>query len=150
MSRFRQFPPLLLARATMLRLRGRVHFPRDRVGDVVQGNGEEYVVFRRMEVDVVAAGPERPGARFDVGFRFARFSPGVNRALSRIPMPLIAAQPGFRSKTWLLGRESGAFKGIYEWDTVADAEAYWTSFPMRLMRRRAVPQTLTKRITAIG
>jgi hypothetical protein len=119
-----------------------VHFPRDRIGEVVHHPGEDYEVFRRMTVD--ADGP--PGAAFEVGFRFARFSPRVNRWLSRIPMPLIAAQPGFRSKTWLYGRESGAFLGLYEWDTVGDAERYWDSLPMRMMRRRALPGTLEKRV----
>ena len=94
--------------------------------------------------------PAQPGARFEVNFQFARFSPTTNKRLSRIPMPLIAAQPGFRSKTWMLGRESGAVKGVYEWDTIEAAEDYWTSFPMRLMKRRAVPETLTREIHAAG
>jgi len=116
MPRFNQMPPVLLARATWLRLSRRVHFPTETIGDMVSGVQEDYQVFRKMVVD--------PG-------------------LSRIPMPLIAAQPGFRSKTWMLGRESGSFKGVYEWDSVNDAKDYWTSFPMRLMKRRAVASTLT-------
>jgi len=141
MLRSTQFPPVLLVRAARLRLSGRVHFPRDRVGDVVRRPGEDYEIFRKMTVD----GDGPPGAAFEVGFRFARFPDRVNRWLSRIPMPLIAAQPGFRSKTWMSGRESGAFLGVYEWDTVEDAERYWDSLPMRLMRRRAAPGTLEKR-----
>jgi hypothetical protein len=66
-----------------------------------------------------------------------------------IPIPFIVAQPGFRSKTWLLGRESGEFQGIYEWDTVASAENYWTSFPMKLMKKRAVPESLFYQIEEI-
>lgn len=50
----------------------------------------------------------------------------------------------------MLGTESGAFKGVYERDTVEDAERYWTSFPMKLMKRRAVPETLAKAIHEIG
>jgi hypothetical protein len=150
MPRVRQFPLLLLARATRLRLQGRVHFPRDRVGEVLPAAGEGYEIFRTMVVDPAEGQPARPGAHFEVDFHFNRFSPAANKRLSRLPMPLIAAQPGFRSKTWMLGRESGAFKGVYEWDTVDDAERYWTSFPMRLMKRRAVPDTLTREIRAIG
>ena len=150
MSRLRQFPPLLLARATRLRIQGRVRFPRDRLGEVTATDGEDYQVFRRMVVDPAEGQPTQPGAHFEVGFHFSRFSPTVNKRLSRLPMPLIAAQPGFRSKTWMLGTESGAFKGVYEWDTVQDAERYWTSFPMKLMKRRAVPETLTQEIHAIG
>jgi hypothetical protein len=58
-------------------------------------------------------------------------------------MPFIAAQSGFRSKTWMTGVMSGCFRGWYEWDSVADAEQYCDSFPMRLMKRRAVADTLT-------
>jgi hypothetical protein len=150
MPRFRQFPPALLARATWLRLRGRVHFPRDTVGDVIVGPREEYQVFRKMVVDPPGSQPGRAGAQFEVDFHFARFSPTANQRLSRLPMPLIAAQPGFRSKTWMQGRDSGAFKGLYEWNTVEDAEEYWNSFPMRLMKRRAVPETLSKEIRPIA
>jgi hypothetical protein len=150
MARLAQFLPALLARATWLRLRGRVHFPRESIGEVLGGDEEDYRVFRKMVVDPAGAQPAQPGARFEVNFSFARFSPAANRRLSRIPMPLIAAQPGFRSKTWMLGQETGAFKGVYEWDTIDDAEDYWTSFPMRLMKRRAVPETLTREIHATG
>lgn len=150
MPRLHQFPPLLLARATRLRLQGRVHFPGDRIGEVVPTADDDYEVFRTMVVDPAEGQPTQTGARLEVDFHFSRFSPATNKRLSRLPMPLIAAQPGFRSKTWMLGTESGAFKGVYEWDTVEDAERYWVSFPMRLMKRRAVPETLTKEITVIG
>lgn len=149
MSASKDFPPVLLVRALWLRLRGRVHFPRDRIGEIVAGDEEDYRVFRQMVVDPVAEEARPPGAVFDVRFRFARFSPAANQQLSRIPMPFIAVQPGFRSKTWMVGERSGAFRGVYEWATVEDAECYWDSFPMRLMRRRAVERTLEQSITAL-
>jgi hypothetical protein len=131
-------------------LTGTRWFPKDRVGEVVPAGDEDYEAFRTMVVDPAGGRPTQAGAHFEVAFHFSRFSPAANKRLSLLPMPLIAAQPGFRSKTWMLGSESGAFKGVYEWDTVEDAERYWTSFPMRLMKRRAVPGTLTKEIRAIG
>jgi hypothetical protein len=142
------FPPVLLVRALWLRLRGRVHFPRDRIGEIVAGDEENYRVFRQMVVDPAVDEARPPGAGFDVRFRFARFSPAANRRLSGIPMPFIAVQPGFRSKTWMVGERSGAFRGVYEWSTVEDAERYRDSFPMRLMRRRAIERTLEQSITA--
>ena len=75
---------------------------------------------------------------FTVRFRFTSLSAEANKRLSLIPAPFIAAQPGFRSKDWMSGRDTGMFQGVYGWDTVEQAEAYWTSFPMRLMKRRAV------------
>jgi hypothetical protein len=141
-----QFPPALLARAAGYRLRGRVTFSRSAVGAIVPGEDEDFVVFRKMRLDPVEHQPEEPGAIFTVRFHFANLSTAVNKRLSLIPAPFIAAQPGFRSKTWMLGSRSGMFQGLYEWDTVADAEAYWTSFPMRMMRRRARRETVSHEI----
>ncbi|MFC1932922.1 hypothetical protein ACFLXU_04760 [Chloroflexota bacterium] len=76
-------------------------------------------------------------------FQFARGTPKQNQTLSLIPIPFIVGLPGFRSKTWALHRASGGFQGTYEWDTVQDAEAYKKSFAIKLMTKRAVPQSLT-------
>jgi hypothetical protein len=116
----------LLARATGLKLRGRVHFPKDSIGDVEHGEDEDFEVFRK-----------------------ARFAAKTNRFLSLIPIPFIVAQQGFRSKTWMMGQKTGAYQGLYEWDSIEDAEKYWTSFPMKLMKRRAVPETLIHEIKAV-
>jgi len=134
-----QRPPVLLARATVYGLRGRIHFTNDCIGDVHQGPDEKFVIFRKLVLDPSEAQPEKPGAVFTVRFHFASLSAGANKRLSLIPAPFIVAQPGFRSKTWMLGQDTGMFQGVYEWDSVGDAEAYWTSFPLRLMKKRAVP-----------
>ncbi|MFC1530017.1 hypothetical protein ACFL6R_04805 [Gemmatimonadota bacterium] len=141
-----QFPPALLVRATVLLLRGLVRFPKDEVGKVVHDADEDFVVFRKVVLEPSNDLPEIPKAIFEVRFQFARFSEGANRKLSLIPIPLIVAQPGFRSKTWLTGRQTGTFKGIYEWDTVACAEEYWHSFPMALMKRRAAEGSLSRKV----
>ena len=138
-----QLPPLLFARSTRYRMGGRVHFPKDSIGDIRPGRDEEYVVFREMVLEPTETQPENPGAVSSVRFRFARFSMRANKRLSLIPAPFIAAQPGFRSKTWMFGRDTGSFQGRYEWDSVADADAYWTSFPLSLMKRRAVPGSVS-------
>lgn len=130
-------------------MRGRVHFPKDCIGDLSPGPNEDFVVFRKMVLDPPQGQDDPPGALFTVRFHFNRLSAQANKRLSLIPAPFIAAQPGFRSKTWMLGHETGMFQGVYEWDTVADAESYWTSFPLRLMKRRAVPESLWHEITAI-
>lgn len=143
-----RIPPYLMARATGLRLQGRVHSPKDRVGEVVSVPGEEdFVIFRQVFLDPVGDVTPEPGANFKVCFQFKRFSARANRILSLIPIPFIVAQPGFRSKTWMLGAETGMFQGFYEWDTIEDAERYWTSFPLELMKRRAAPGSLTHTIT---
>lgn len=147
MSLNSQLPLVLLVRATGFRLCGRVCFPRDDVGAIEPGDEEDFVVFRKVVLDPAGDQPSKPGAIFRVRFQFARFSDRTNRFLSLIPLPFIVAQPGFRSKTWMQGIRSGAFQGVYEWDSVEDAEQYWDSFPMRLMRKRAAPGTLARDIS---
>ncbi len=143
-------PPVQLARAVSLGLRRRIHFPREDVGTVSPGPGDEFLVFRKMTLDPEENEPTAPGAYSTVRFRFARFSPQTNVRLSLIPVAFIVAQPGFRSKTWMLGRDTGLFQGVYEWVSVADAEAYWTSFPMRLMKRRAIAGSVSYEITTVS
>ncbi|MFC1544203.1 hypothetical protein ACFL4Y_03010 [Gemmatimonadota bacterium] len=104
------------------------------------------MVFRKVTLKPTNDQPERPGALFIVRFRFARFAAKTNRVLSILPIPFIVAQPGFRSKTWMMGQKTDAFQGLYEWDSIDDAERYWTSFPMNLMKRRAIPQTLSHEV----
>ena len=134
-----------IVRAIYLLLQGRIHFPKDRLGQIVD-EGEGFEIFRHMTLDPDQDQPEKPGAIFKVRFQFASMSPKMNIKTSLIPIPFIVAQPGFRSKMWALGRERGEFQGIYEWDTIASAENYWTSFPMKLMKRRAVPDSLSYEI----
>jgi len=137
-----------IVRAIYLLIQGRIHFPKDRLGETV-GEGEVFEIFRHMTLDPGQDQPEKPGAIFKVRFRFASMSPKMNKRTSLIPIPFIVAQPGFRSKLWALGRETAEFQGIYEWDTIASAQNYWTSFPMKLMKRRAVPESLSYEIESI-
>lgn len=149
MSKTKQFPLVLLARAAGLILRGRVYFVKDCIGGVEHGEDENFEVFRKVILEPSKNQPEKPRAVFMVLFSFARFAAKTNRFLSLIPIPFIVAQPGFRSKTWMIGQKTGAFQGLYEWDSIEDAEKYWTSFPMKLMKRRAVPETLDHEIRAV-
>ena len=141
-----QFPPVLLARATGLLVSGRIHFVKEVIGQIRRTEEEDFEVYRQVVLTPGKGQPEKAGAILEVTFKFARWSQGVNRKLSFIPIPLIVAQPGFRSKTWLTGLQSGLFKGVYKWDTLESAEKYWDSFPMRLMRRRSAEGTLSKNV----
>jgi hypothetical protein len=149
MSKINQFPPILLAHAIGKYVLGRVHFSKDSIGDIEQGASEDFLIFRKVILVPSKNQPERPGAVFIVRFSFARFGTKTNRYLSLIPIPFIVAQKGFRSKTWMIGQKTGMFQGLYEWDTIEDAKRYWTSFPMKLMKKRAVPETLNREIKAV-
>jgi len=142
-----QNPGALLIKALLLFARRRVHFANHPDGAKVEDRGERFRAFRRVVVD--APGRPAPGATLQVRFAFRNLSPTANRRLSLIPIPFILAQPGFRSKSWLLGEVTGDFMGRYEFDTVEAANAYWTSLPLRMMRRRAVPASLAYEVTAL-
>ena len=142
----KQNPIRLLARALGLWLRGRVRMADAAGSELLEVGDEKFVPFRKVVVVPGGNRVGRSGAIFQVRFSFRNLSAAANRGLSLIPIPLIVAQPGFRSKTWLLGRLSGDFIGRYEFETVAEAEAYWNSLPLRMMRKRAAPGSLTKNV----
>ena len=141
-----QNPLRLIARALSLCLCGRVHRCRDLRGFDREDRGERFVAFRSIEVGHDLGQSPEPSATFCVRFRFRNLSARANRLLSLLPIPLIVAQPGFRSKTWLLGEQTGDFMGFYEFDTEASANAYWDSLPLRMMRRRAEEGSLTHEV----
>jgi hypothetical protein len=149
LKKLNRIPPVVTIRACWLWLCGRVRFPRDRLGELIDGeNG--FTIFRQMTLEPKTAQPKRAGAVLSVRFQFKRFSPKTNRRLSIIPIPFIVAQPGFRSKTWAFQEETGEFQGLYEWDTPQGAEAYMLSFPMKLMKKRSAQKSLTYNITKTG
>jgi hypothetical protein len=141
-----QNPIKLLARAVLLKLKGRARLERDIDDTSLYVEGERFVAFRKVVVDPAPDQPTEPGAIFQVRFSFKNLSSKANRRLSLIPIPLITAQPGFRSKTWLLGDETGDFIGYYEFDTVRQAEAYWDSLPLKMMRGRAAEGSLSHEV----
>ena len=75
-----------IVRTISLLLQGRIHFPKDRLGETV-GEGEEFEIFRQMTLDPGNDQPEKPGAIFKVRFQFASMSPEMNIKTSLIPIP---------------------------------------------------------------
>ena len=143
-------PLFLLYRALSLWSSRRIKLDRDPASIRFEDRGESFSAFRKVVVKRRAPQPELPGATFQVRFQFKNLSATTNRFLSLLPIPLIVSQPGLRSKTWLLGERSGDFIGLYEFDTVEAAEAYWRSLPMKLMRRRAAPGSLRREVRPAG
>ena len=133
-------PLLAFLRTHCYLLGSRLHFPRDRVGETLMiEDGEEFVIFRQVIVDPGKDRPEKPGAVFRVRFHVANMSPEKNKLFSLLPIPFFVGLPGFRSKLWTLNEANGDFQGIYEWDTVRDAQNYANSFAMWFMTKRSVP-----------
>ena len=135
------YPPIQLGRAIKYYFQGRLHFDKDVIGQL-RKEDDEYEVFRKIVLDAQGNKGKQPEAIFRVTFNFKGLSETTNKKLSLLPIPFIVAQHGFRSKTWMLGRKTGRFQGFYEWDTIEDANQYWHSFPMKMMKRRAISSSL--------
>lgn len=125
---------------------GRVHFPKEYVGEVLKmQDGQEFTVFRRL---VVIAEGDDPNnlAVFKVRFRFKNLKPGANKRLSMIPAPFLIGMRGFREKYWTINENTDYFQGIYQWESREIAESYPDSFIFKLMTKRSTPGTLSYEI----
>ena len=141
-------PLYSLVRAIGYLLLGRLVFPRDRIGEVFQAeDSREFTVFRQIIIKPVPGQAERPGALFQVRFRVANMTPAQNKIFSLLPIPFFIGLPGFRTKLWMVDEASGDCQGVYEWDTVQDAENYAHSFAMRFMTMRSVLGSVSWKVT---
>ena len=128
-------------------LRRRIHFPRDCIGEVLtMENGQGFVIFRQSIVNPSPGQLEKPGAIFRVRFHVANMSPKQNKLFSLLPIPFFTGLPGFKSKLWTLNESNGDSQGIYEWETVQDAENYADSFAMKFMKIRSVSGSVSYEI----
>ena len=140
-------PFLSFLRTCIYFLSGRIHFSKNRVGEVIKmENGQQFVIFRQVMIDPGKDQPKKPEATFRVRFRVEHMSPGLNKLFSLLPIPFFVGLPEFRSKLWMLDAVNGEFQGVYEWDTVECAEKYANSFAMKFMTMRAVPGSISHEI----
>ena len=142
-GRFRRLPPVCAVFAVLRGLVGRLALERRYVGtELVMEDGRHFRVFRHLAASGAGAEAEGSCAVFVVRFRFARLPDRLNRWLSLIPVPLIGGYPGFRHKLWMADQQSGFWQGVYEWESADAVEAYRRSFVLRLMNRRAEPESI--------
>lgn len=109
----------------VLLMRGRLATPRRYVGLPLSfGDGTSATVYRETLVQLAA--PLYPCVLM-VEFRLRAVrgrGHGVFRRVSLLNTPLFAGFPGFVSKLWMAHDQHGVYRGIYEWDGPARAEAY--------------------------
>ncbi|MCW3987541.1 MAG: YdhR family protein [Candidatus Bathyarchaeota archaeon] len=128
-------------------LTGRLHFPRERIGEVIaMEDGQEFIIFRQVIVDPSQDEPEEPGATSRVRFHVAHMPARQNKLFSLLPIPFFAGLPGLRSKLWMLNEASGDFQGIYEWDSVEHAKNYADSFAMKFTTMRSARGSISYEI----
>ena len=132
-------------------LTGRLHFPRERIGDsFTLGDDQVFTIFRQVIVDPPKGRQAKPRAIFRVRFRVANMTVEQNKRFSILPIPFFIGLPGFRSKLWMLDRTTGDSQGVYQWDTVQDAQNYANSFAIKFMTRRAVLGSISQEVRPIS
>ena len=105
--------------------RRRMHLPRGHVGMRLRfADGTSARVYRETVVGRHATGDP---CVLVVGFRLRAvrgWGHAAFRAESLLNTPLFAGFPGLVSKLWLADDQRGRYRGLYEWDGPARAEAY--------------------------
>ena len=140
-------PIVSIANSLLYLFTGRLRFPRERIGETVtMPDGRRYAVFRAATVEARSGRPASPRAVFSPRFHVRGMSPRQNVVFSLLPMLIILGLPGFRSKLWMIDEATGDFAGLYQWDTVADAERYASSWAMRFMAGRSIPGSVSHAI----
>ncbi len=133
------------------KITGRLHSPKDHIGKVfTNASGEEFIIFKQTILDPISGQNTRPEAIFRVQFQVRRIIPWRDRFIISIKSPLFVAPPGFRSKLWMVDVKNNTYQGVYEWDTLADAQAYAHSASMDFMTRVAVHGGISYEITPGG
>jgi hypothetical protein len=130
---------------------GRLHSPKDKIGKTfVNADGGEFVIFKQTTLDPVSGQNARPEAVFRVQFQVRKIISWRDRFIISIKSPMFVAQPGFRSKLWMVDKKNKTYQGVYEWDTLADARAYGHSYSMKFMTQMAVPGGISHEIVPGG
>jgi hypothetical protein len=129
-----------IARTHSYRHAGRIRTPKERIGQVfTNSDGREFIVFKETILDPAASEQAEPEAMFRVQFRVPKIRRWRDRLVISVKSPIFVGAPGFRSKLWMVDERTNTYQGVYEWDTVADAEAYAHSASMAFMTEVAVP-----------
>jgi hypothetical protein len=117
-------------RAAEYLLEGRLRFPQERIGEVLElPDGTTFVVYRETALER-SSDPSADGVVLI--FRMEVPDPGVGETLrevlfdplANVATPFFVGMPGFRRKVWLAGDRRGEFLELYEWRTKDDADRF--------------------------
>jgi len=137
-------PALGVLHTLAMMVAGGVHFHPEDVDKILEtDDSARHRVFRHVTVQ--RDGPPA-GALFIVRFTVKGMTVQQNIRFSRLPMSVFIGFAGFRSKYWCVDDATGAYQGVYDWQTHAHAEAYVASSALRFMTNLSIPGSLSYRI----
>lgn len=112
-------------------LGGRVRFPQDRLGDVLEmPDGDTFVVYRETRLDPTVGDSSGDGVVLVFRMRTIDRAAGETvrdvlfDPLANVATPFFVGMPGFRRKLWLASERPGEFLELYEWASRADANRF--------------------------
>jgi hypothetical protein len=131
--------------SVVLLTRKQVHLPRHNVGRVLRfADGTVARVYRETVVDRAPAAPCVLVVRFRLrGVRGRGHA--LFRAESLLNTVLFVGFPGFVSKLWMAHDAHGAYRGVYEWDGPAAADAYARAL-WRVLALVSVPDSIAYQV----
>ena len=143
--KLRQIPLACFLISVSRILAGKLKYAKDFTGrSVTMDDGTTFTIFR--EIKRFPINSQDSECVFIVRFKFKHLSHNANKIASKIPMLLIAGQPGFVAKCYAVNHQNGFWQGMYQWESVKDLEDYQKSFVYRMMNNRAVPETIQSEV----
>ena len=131
-------------RTILLYITGRVKYIRSSIGkEFIMDDGKKFTVIRHVIIGQTGKKYAEPQAVFIARFKPKNMTIEENKRFSRIPMLVFMGFRGFRSKYWMVDETTGLCQGIYEWDTLQDAENYSNSIAASFMTKRSVPDSVS-------
>ena len=132
-------PIMGFLRTVLLFFTGRIKYIKSSNGkEYNTDDGMKFTVFRHVIISQTIKKYTKPQAVFIVRFQPKNMTVEENKKFSRIPMLVFMGFHGFRSKYWMVDIATGLCQGIYEWDTLQDAENYSKSIALSFMTKRSV------------
>ena len=131
-----------LIKTLYLFISNRIKFDSSAINRVIlMPDGKSFTIFRRVRI-LASSGTPDPSAYFLVRFKPQNMGIQENIKFSYIPMMIFMGFKGFRSKYWGVNYDTGLCQGLYEWQTLKDAENYSKSIAMKFMIKRSFHESI--------
>jgi hypothetical protein len=140
-------PVIGFLRTIILCLTGNIEFIKSSIDkEFTMEDGIRFKVFRHVIIRSDNSNRNHPQAVFRIRFQPKGMTAQQNKNFSKLPMLIFMGFQGFRSKYWMVNEETGVCQGVYEWDTLQDAERYSESIALRFMTKRSVEGSVSYEI----
>lgn len=134
-------PVEVISETLKLYFTGKVKYLKTNLNRTIsREDGKEFNIFREISINGRSKSPE---AVFRVWF-YSKGSNWFTSIFAYFTTLFFIGMKGFCHKIYIVDSESGELGGIYEFETLLDAENYLNSFAMKLSSLRAKPNKFWK------